>query len=97
MQSEMTALHKNQMWDVVQLPEGKEALPCKPKYKARLVAKGFKQEHGIDFDEVFLPVVKMTTLRSVLALITKHDLLLHKMDVKLAFLHEDLHEEVYMQ
>ena len=57
MQSEMTALHKNQTWDLVQLPDGKKALPCKwvyrykitpqdgqPKYKARLVAKGFKQE-----------------------------------------------------
>ena len=110
MQSEMTALHKNQTWDLVQLPDGKKALPCKwiyrykltphdgqPKYKARLVAKGFKQEQGIDFDEVFLPVVKMTTLRCVLALVAKHDLILHQMDVKTAFLHGDLHEEVYMQ
>ena len=66
MQSEMTALHKNQTWKLVKLPQGKKALPCKwvyryeitahdsqPKYKARLVAKGFKQEQGIDFDEVF--------------------------------------------
>ena len=66
MQLEMTALHKNQTWDLVKLTDGNKALPCKwvykykliphdgkPKYKARLVAKGFKQEHGIDFDEVF--------------------------------------------
>ena len=110
MQSEMQALHKNQTWDLVKLPEGKKALPCKwvyrykltphdeqPKYKARLVAKGFKQEQGIDFDEVFSPVVKMTTLRCVLALVAKQDLVLHQMDVKTAFLHGDLHEDVYMQ
>ena len=68
-----------------------------PKYKARLVAKGFKQQHGIDFDEIFSPVVKMTTLRSVLALVAREDMELVQMDVKTTFLHGDLHEELYMR
>ena len=75
MQSEMDSLHKNQTWTLVTLPKGKHALPCKwiykmkstlgdekPKYKARLVAKGFKQQQGIDFEEIFSPIVKMTSL-----------------------------------
>ncbi|MCO5600068.1 hypothetical protein L7F22_054176 [Adiantum nelumboides] len=110
MKSEMDSLHKNGTWDLVSLPKGKNALPCKwvyklkvvlgddnRKYKARLVAKGFKQEHGIDFDEIFSSVVKMTTLRMVLGLVANKDMELVQMDVKTAFLHGDLHEDIYME
>ena len=82
MVSEMQSLEKNQTWNLVQLPAGQKVLPCKwvyrlkitlgdakPKYKARLVAKGFKHEKGVDFDVIFSPIVKMTTLRTVLALV----------------------------
>ena len=109
MQLEMDFLHKNATWDLVQLPLGKRALPCKwvyklketssenkPKYKAQLVAKGFRQQQGIDFEEIFSSVVKMTTLRCVLALVARMDLELAQMDVKTAFLHDDLHEEIYI-
>ena len=44
------------------------------KYKARLVAKGFKQEKGMNFDEIFSPIMNMTTLRCVLGLVAKDDM-----------------------
>ena len=69
----------------------------KPRYKARLVAKGFRQQEGVNFEEIFSPVVKMTTLRCVLALVAQFDIELVQMDVKTAFLHGDLQEEIYMQ
>ena len=109
MQSELDSLHKNATWDLVQLSDGKKALPCKwvyklkvtdseskPKYKARLVAKGFKQQKGIDFEEIFSLVVKLTTLQCVLAFLARMDLELTQMDVKRLFLYGDLHEEIYM-
>ena len=109
MQSKYDSIAGNDTWDLVKLLEGKNPLPCKcvykkkftsndlaPKYKARLVAKGFKQQHGVDFDEIFSPVVKMTTLRTVLGLVKIEDMELVQMDVKTAFLHGDLEEDVYM-
>ena len=68
----------------------------KPKYKARLVAKGFRQQQGVDFEEIFSPVVKMTTLHCILALAAREDMELVQMDVKTTFLHDDLHEDIYM-
>ena len=67
------------------------------KYKARLVVKGFGQTKGIDFDEIFSPVVKMTSIRVILGLAASMDLELEQLDVKTAFLHGDLKEEIYME
>ncbi|GJX99973.1 ribonuclease H-like domain, reverse transcriptase, RNA-dependent DNA polymerase [Tanacetum coccineum] len=66
------------------------------KYKARLVAKGYVQEQGIDFDEVFAPVARIETVRLILALAAYHGWQVHHLDVKSAFLHGDLKEEVYV-
>jgi len=96
---------------LVKLPKGKKALENRwiyrvkqesnstsPRYKARLVVKGFRQKKkGIDFNEIFSPVVKMSSIRIVLSLATTLDLEVEQMDVKTAFLHGDLEEEIYMK
>jgi ATP-binding cassette subfamily B (MDR/TAP) protein 1 len=67
------------------------------KYKARIVAKGFRQESDVDFDEIFSPVVKLSTLRFLLGVVAHEDLELLQLDVKTTFLHGDLDEEIYME
>ena len=67
------------------------------KYKAQLVARGFMQVEGVDYDETFAPVTKLTSLRTILALANEHDLEVHQMDVKSAYLNGALKEEIYME
>ena len=71
--------------------------PHNPNYKARLVAKGLRQEYGVDFDEIFSPVVKITTLHFMLGVVAADNLELIQLDVKTTFLHGDLQEEIYME
>jgi len=66
------------------------------KHKARLVAKGYVQKHGVDFDEVFAPVVRLDTIRLLLALAVNRGWQVHHLDVKSAFLNGELEEEVYV-
>jgi hypothetical protein len=66
-------------------------------YKARLVVKGFAQKKGIDFDEIFSPIVKMTSIRTILSLVAVEYFHLEQLDVKTTFLHGDLEEDIYMQ
>lgn len=69
----------------------------KPRYKARLVAKGFTQKEGLDYNEIFSPVVKQTSIRVVMALVAQYNLELQQMDVTTAFLPGDLEETIFMK
>ena len=110
MQDELDALSQNHTWDVVPCPPFVKPIGCKwiysiklnsdgtlARYKARLVALGNRQEYGIDYDETFAPVAKMTTVRTLLAIAASQSWPLYQMDVKNAFLHGDLKEDVYMR
>ena len=66
------------------------------RYQARLVVKGFQQKEGIDYTKIFSLVVKMSTIRLVLGMVTTENLHLEQLDVKTAFLHGDLEENIYM-
>ena len=61
-----------------------------------MVVKGYAQREGIDYDEVFFPVVKHLSIRVLLAMVAQYDLILEQHNVKTLFLHEELDEEIYI-
>ena len=67
------------------------------RYKARLIAKGYSQRKGVDYTEVFSPMVCHTSIRVLLSLVEEYDMELEHMDVKTAFLYGRLKEKIYMK
>ena len=101
---EHNSLERNKTWVLVKRKEGMHVLPSKYVFrvkneapKARLVVLGCRQVHGLDYWQTFAPVVKMTSIRFVLALVAAMDLECEQMDVVTAFLNGDLQEEIYME
>jgi hypothetical protein len=66
------------------------------RHKARLVAQGYSQTQGIDYEEVFSPVARYSSIRTLLALANAHNLEIHQMDVKTAFLNGSIEHDIYM-
>ena len=110
MKEEFDALLKTGTWDLVGLPASKSTIGCKwvyriktrsdvtvDLYKAHLVAKRFTQEYGIDFEETFAPVARLSSVRTLIAVSASRHWPLFQMDVKNDFLNGELIEEVYMQ
>ncbi|RVW42968.1 Retrovirus-related Pol polyprotein from transposon RE2 [Vitis vinifera] len=110
MVDEMTALHSNGTWDLVVLPSGKSTVGCRWVYavkvgpdgqvgrlKARLVAKGYTQVYGSDYGDTFSPVAKIASVRLLLSMAAMCSWPLYQLDIKNAFLHGDLGEEIYME
>ena len=109
MHQELQALDQTKTWEIVPLPPCKRPIACKWVYKVkckadgsierlkvRLVVKGFTQREGIDYNETFSVVVKMTTVRTLMTMVVKKGWFIHQLDVNNVFLHGDLHEEIYM-
>jgi hypothetical protein len=110
MNREYESLMKNKTWRLVELPKGRKAVSGRwlykikynndgtvDKYKARFVAKGFSQRYGVDYEETFAPTTRMATIRIVLSLAVQEGTTVNHLDVKGAYLHSTLEEEIYLK
>jgi len=109
MQTEVNTLVRKGTWTEATLPHGRKPISTKwvfkqkrdtngsvVKFKARLVARGFSQVAGVDFEDTFAPVSRLSSLRIILAHAATHDLVLRQVDVEGAYLNGPLEEEIYI-
>ncbi|KAF3671469.1 putative tyrosyl-DNA phosphodiesterase 2-like [Capsicum annuum] len=108
--SKIDSILSNHTWELVDLPPGNKPLGSKwifkrkmkvsgimDKYKARLVVKGFKQKESLDYFDTYSPVIRITSIRMLIALAAVYGFEIHQMDVKTAVLNGELEEEIYME
>jgi hypothetical protein len=110
MKKEMDSLVKNQIWNLVPQPQGKNIVKCRWVYKTKftskvvvechkscLVVNGFSQQEGIDYIETFSFVVKMNYVQLILSLVDQFGCQIHQIDVKSVFIHGNLSEYIFME
>ena len=110
MVEEYDSIMKNQVWEVVPRPQGKKVLGSRciykvkhatdgsvEKYKARFVAKGSSQKQGIDYEETFVPVVRYSSIWTIISLAAEMGWRVHQIDIKTTFLNGVIEEEVYIE
>ena len=109
MDEEMKSFEDNQTFTLTKLPEGRKTVGERwvysikgdidghDQYKARFVAKGYSQRAGIDYGETFSPTANLTSIRVVMQKAAQDDLILHQMDVKIAYLHAPIDRGIYME
>ena len=107
---EISQLEKLNAWKIVDAPAHGNIIPChyvlvtkrgpdgeKLKLRARLVANGQRQQYGLDYSETFAPTSSMTTIRTVLTVAAQRDWEIHQVDIKSAYLHAEVKEDIYMR
>lgn len=110
MDEEIKFIERNHTWNLVELPPNAKKIGMKwiyktklnelgeiDKYKERLVMKGYTQQHGIDYTEVYAPVARMDTVRMIIAFAAQRRWKLYQLDVKSAFLHGELKEDIFVE
>ncbi|CAK9800955.1 Retrovirus-related Pol polyprotein from transposon TNT 1-94 [Anthophora plagiata] len=110
MEAEYNALNENKAWKLVERPANQNVIGCRwvlrTKYnadgtverrKARLVAKGYAQQPGVDFEETFAPVVRLSSIRAIVATAAQLNLKLYQLDIVMAYINGDLNEDVFME
>ena len=109
MKEELDSLKENDTFELTSLPKGKNTVGGKWVYankenvekgkilKARYVTKGYSQTEGIDYHETFAPTANLTSVRTLMQVAVQNDLIVHQMDVKTAYLHAPIDEEIFLE
>ena len=108
--NELESIMSNHTWELVELPPKVKPISCKwvfkrklkpdgtiDKYKAHFVAKGYKRKHNVDYFDTCSLITRISSIRILFAIASSYKLVVHQMDVKIAFLNGDLEEEIYME